>query len=248
MGRTFLLYAMIGCLVMSVAGIVYYKMFKALYGKELLTRLDPVNEFRKKDVFSADYAFIGDSRIAHWDLSGILSEYGSYVNLGIDGQTSKQVLLRSQEYFKNYNVNTAFIQVGVNDLKAIGFYPHLDSLIIKNAIDNIQSVLTVCLKNNSKPVYVTIFPTGKVELVRRPFWNEKIEMAVVEVNKQIMKFCKEKNIYVFDAHGILRGEDGKIKMKYQKDCLHLNKEGYDALNAELDKLIKQAIFVNNNKN
>lgn len=216
---------------------ISYKLMHHYYGKELTTRLNPIHERKDLEVKSTKYWFIGDSRIAHWDNIAQIIPPERFCNLGIDGQTSAQVLERARYYFKTDSADYVFIQVGINDLKTIGFYPGKYQWIKELTKNNLISLIDLCIENKADPVFISIFPTGRVELKRKLFWNDKIDVAVNEINLEIAAYCKQKSVSFFDGYQILRGENSKMNQTYEKDCLHLNEQGYQTLNKKLKDFI-----------
>lgn len=79
----------------------FFKMFHALYGKEIMTRLDPVYGQTHLHLESTKYLFIGDSRIAQWTIPDSIITPDNLLNLGIDAQTSAQVLYRARDFLLN---------------------------------------------------------------------------------------------------------------------------------------------------
>lgn len=223
-------------------GFITYKLVHYYYGKELLTRINPIHEKKNISVVSTEYWFLGDSRIEQWENINQIIHDEYFCNLGIDSQTSAQVLERLKAYFKTDSAKFVFIQVGINDLKVIGFYRDRERQIIEITISNIKTLLNLCMQNRAIPIFMTIFPTGKVEMKRKLFWNSKVEKAIVIVNDSILNYCKDLNIPVFDSYQMLLNEkDGRIKSDFEANCLHLNLNGYNYLSLELKRFLEQEI-------
>jgi lysophospholipase L1-like esterase len=223
--------------LLCVSFFAFYKIYASLYGKELLTRIDPIYGNTNNVLKTTRFCFIGDSRIAHWKIPDSILSSSQMINLGIDAQTTSQVLYRAKDYFSKYKAEYVFIQVGINDLKVIGFYPEKEDYIVNTTINNIKALMDLCLENSSNPVFLSIFPSGKVELSRALFWNSKIDKAIVKVNTTITEYCKRNRIQVIDSYKLLANSKGKVEDKYQNGCLHINEKGYNILNTELNNFL-----------
>lgn len=215
---------------------VLYRFYKTLYGTELWNRLDAVNNHTNFTLKSTKYLLIGDSRISQWKVNNSIIPSDQLLNYGIDAQTSSQVFSRAKDYFAGYHADSVLIQVGINDLKVIGFYPEKAEYIRTLTIDNIKLLLKLCKKNKSTPILITIIPPGDVELKRMLFWNTEVNTSIAQVNNILVSYCEKEDIQVIDATKLLSQDGLTIRKEYQKDCLHLNVKGYELLNKELQKI------------
>lgn len=84
----------------------------------------------------------------------------------------------------------------------------------------------------------TIFPaSGNVPITRRPVWSNDVDESINEFNGFFGNYHAD-NLIVFDAAEILASASGHTKPEYVFDLLHLNAIGYEALNAELVKILE----------
>ncbi len=179
--------------------------------------------------------FFGDSRAAQW-LSPQTEVY-SFTNRGIGNQSSAQVLLRFDEHIKPLHPEVIIIQVGINDLKTIPLFPERKHEIITNCKVNIEKIIEKAVELNATIILTTIFPaSGEVPLTRRLVWSDDVYEAIDEVNIFIRSVQNDK-VIIFDAASILSDKEGKTKTEYTFDLLHLNNDGYEALNRELVKIL-----------
>ena len=216
---------------------IAFKIFHTLYGKELMTRIDPVYSHTELPEKSTEFLFLGDSRIDQWKIPESVINPDNLLNLGIDAQTSAQVLYRAKDYFAQYYASITFIQAGINDLKTIGFYPEKKEYIEQTTISNIKKILILCRINKSEPVFISIFPAGRVELKRRLFWNKQVNESILKVNSDLMDYCRSNNIKTIDSYKLLSSDGLLIDQKLEEDCLHLNKLGYQRLNKALNTFL-----------
>ncbi len=196
-------------------------------------RLAPLEEGRVPliDYHSEDALWIiGDSRAAHWDTCYLSFIDGMKRNLGIPGQTSKQVLERFRRDISISRPETILLQVGINDIKCIGFLE--DSMITQNCIDQSIEILKLCQEKEIRAIYSSILPVGQIEFIRRPIWEPTTIDSIRKVNQVLFEYCTKNSILYLDAEESLKSSSSK-RYPFHKDFLHLNSKGYINLSEQL---------------
>ena len=182
----------------------------------------------------ARIVFFGDSRAAQWpapDIQGV-----DFINRGIGGQTSAQTVHRFDQHIRPLAPEIILIQVGVNDLKTIPLFPERKRQIVVSCQENIAEIVARSLELEALVIVSTIFPVGNVPLARQLFWSDEVAESVNEVNAYIHSLVQP-NVVIFDAFSILADDQDLLKLEYERDELHLNNAGYEALNEALRELI-----------
>jgi hypothetical protein len=168
------------CLVALVVSLVFNALLflqaRHYYLQLNKTNLDPLG----LSVFSADslpqdvpaastatVVFFGDSRAEMWPAPAKLKGF-SFVNRGINTQTSAQVLGRFDKHVVPLHPNIVIVQVGINDLKTIPLFPERKAAIITNCKANIQQIVARSVNSGATVILTTIFPIGPVPLTRQP--------------------------------------------------------------------------------
>jgi lysophospholipase L1-like esterase len=199
-------------------------------------RLDPLEQSKLHGLLGSgdnDLWIIGDSRAEQWnDFFPHLINTNVY-DLGIAGQSTKQVLERFEDNLETHCPKYVVIQVGINDLKNIGL---LDGKrIAANCLENTVRIVDLCKRRGIIAVYTSIFPVGTVSFYRKPFWDESIRDSIRYINMKVKEYCFDKGMYYFDSYSFLSDKQDPdiVKPEYQRDFLHLNREGYELLSAKL---------------
>jgi lysophospholipase L1-like esterase len=226
-----------------LASITTFFLVKKYYLAYNLLKLNPLEE-KSSEIINSSHSeksngiwLIGDSRIARWNTE-LFSSFGPGVNnLGIEGQTTSQVLLRLRYNLETDNPELVFLEAGINDLKIIGLNKKLAASIKEDCYNNIKAITNLCQKKNVIIVVINIFPTGKIDFMRRFVWNSSVESAIVETNERLRLYCNSENIPYFDAYHFLAGNGSSVERKYQDDFLHINENAYtDLSKALIDEL------------
>jgi len=245
-----LIFLIPGCLIL---GILTWHFAQKQYLKYNLLRFDPLEENRIDAKILSTHEdlntiwFLGDSRIKQWNTDSFSSLNANLVNLGVDGQTTSQVLNRFRNLLTSGKPQWLFLEAGINDLKIIGIKKDLKLKIVNGCSENIYSIIDLCLKNNINVICINIFPTGKIELFRRLFWNSSVVLSINEVNKNVEQYCQQRNVIYYNADGILCDERQKIKKEFQEGFLHINEKAYESLSRDLQSKFGSKIIAGSEK-
>lgn len=215
------------------ASLKYYKLFNR-------TSLDPLGLSAHPQGLPPRAAkprvvIVGDSRaggLRPLDLPSV-----QVINRAVSGQTTAQVLGRFQQHVANLEPDVVVIQVGINDLKAIPLFPAREREIVANCKDNLKQLVSRSRAADAHVIITTIIPAGDVPLIRMPFWPPAVDQAVQDCNAALTHLTSQ-NVALLDTAAIVSGPDGRVQRTYQRNFLHLNHAGNQAVNRELTRLIQ----------
>jgi lysophospholipase L1-like esterase len=235
---------LVALLVVSVGlNLVLYQQGRDYYLQLTSVRLDPLglNAYPTTQSLIANSArpiivFFGDSRAADWTAPAGIT--GTVLNRGIGNETSMQALGRFAGHVSPLKPDVIVIQIGINDLKTIPLFPEQKESIIANLKANVRHIVELSVRDGARVILTTIFPVGRVPLERRMFWSDDVAPAIKEVNQYLTSLASA-TVTVFDTARILANDEGIVNSGYSRDFLHLNAEGYEALNQELSRVINQ---------
>ena len=179
--------------------------------------------------------FMGDSITEGWiQMNPLFLLNKNYINRGISGQTTPQMLIRFKPDVIDLNPNAVIILAGTNDIAG-----NTGPSSIKMITDNIFSMSDLALKNNIKVAISSILPVFKYP------WNENIIdpfKTIITINDILKKYALNNNLFYIDYYSSLVDSRPGLKSKYTTDEVHLNKEGYMVIS----KIVKNFIFQNLN--
>jgi lysophospholipase L1-like esterase len=218
--------------------LVLVKMYRDSYINNLRLRSDPLEESQLTKVPDVcDIMAIGSSSIKRWPFDSLKSIRTAICNLGIDGQTSKQVLMRVEDQVQKYCPKLLIVQVGVNDIKSIKFVK--DKQLVKDQyIENVKKIFALCSRKNISVLYVNNFPAGRRTILRAFVWDKGLDKIIYETNDYFRDFCSENNIFYFDAYKlIVRDKSYRRRPEFTLNFFHLNQKGYNVLNKNLEPIL-----------
>jgi len=196
-----------------------------------LKKYKEANQKLKKSHSGRDRTvFIGDSITASWsDISPEFFQQNNFVNRGISGQTTPQMLIRLKQDAVRLGPKMIVINAGTNDI-AGNTGPSTPEMII----DNICSMAEIAIKNNIDVALSTILPVykypGNDEVVDPP-------KIISIINSALEEYCKKNSLSYVDYYSPMVDEKKGLKSEYGNDGVHPTKEGYDVM----EKAVKSVI-------
>jgi lysophospholipase L1-like esterase len=178
--------------------------------------------------------FMGDSITDGWG-----KKYGQffpgkpYINRGISGQTTPQMLIRFRPDVIALKPKVVVILAGTNDIAG-----NTGPSTLEMIEDNMASMVDLAQKNNIKVVLSAVMPTCdyiQPQTIRRP--NEKI----IALNKWMKDYAAAHDAVYLDYFTPMLDEKGVFKQELTYDGLHPNSAGYDVMMPLAQKAIDKAL-------
>lgn len=156
----------------------------------------------------------------------------SYINRGISGQTTPQMLVRFRQDVINLKPKIVVILAGTNDIAG-----NTGPSTLEMIEDNIASMVEIAIANNIKPILCSVLPA--FDYPWRPGLNpaEKI----VKLNEWIKNYCEQNNLIYVDYFTSMADERNALKKEYSEDGVHPNKAGYEVMSRIIEKAIDMAL-------
>ena len=160
---------------------------------------------------SAPVVFLGDSLTQGWDLSTYFPDQ-SYVNKGIGGQTTGDMLARLQRDVVGLHPSVVLIWGGVNDLPKVP---------VATTESNLEQ-----LYQQSKSAGITVIACTLTPLRGT---STGFNPDVVQINHWIRSYANAHSIVLSDYYPAVVTSDGVLRSDYAIDVVHLNDAGYAAI-------------------
>jgi len=173
--------------------------------------------------------FMGNSITELWTtVSPSFFDNKNYVNRGISGQTTPQMLIRFRQDVINLNPFAVVILAGINDI-AQNTGPSTIQMI-KN---NIISMIELANSNKIHVILCSVLPAEKF-----PWFPEILPaQKVVDLNKELREYADKNNILYVDYFSLMVNETMGMKKELANDGVHPNKKGYLIMEKTLLKAI-----------
>ena len=177
--------------------------------------------------------FMGNSITEGWLRTSPDSFAGRpYINRGISGQTTPQMLVRFRADVVNLKPKVVLILAGTNDIAG-----NTGPSTLEMIEDNLASMVDLAQANNIEVVLCSVLPAYDYPWKRGLKPYEKIE----KLNSWIKEYAAQhKCIYLDYYSAMVDGRPG-LKPEYGDDGVHPNKLGYSVMEPLAEKAIAEAL-------
>jgi len=178
--------------------------------------------------------FLGDSITEFWTLSD--SFHGKpYVNRGISGQTTPQILLRFRQDVIALRPEVVVILAGTNDIAE-----NTGPITLAAIEDNLTSMVDLAKRNGIRVVLASLLPA-----LQYPWRADIRPVEKIRALNDWMKYYAAKEGLVFlDYHSAMANDKRGLKTELSEDGVHPNQAGYAVMAPLAEKAIGAALSKN----
>jgi len=177
--------------------------------------------------------FMGNSITIGWlNASPDFFKGKPYINRGISGQTTPQMLIRFRQDVIALQPKVVVVLAGTNDIAG-----NTGPSTIKMIADNIKSMAELARANGIKVVLSSILPVYDYP------WSPALKPAkkIMALNTIIQSYCEEKGHIYLDYFSAMVDDRNGLPKKYASDEVHPTKAGYAAMEPLVEAAISKAI-------
>lgn len=177
--------------------------------------------------------FIGNSITEGWaQLSSNFFTDNHYVNRGISGQTTPQILVRFRQDVVNLKPKVVVILAGTNDIAG-----NTGPSTLEMIEDNIASMVEIAKANNIKIVLCSVLPVYDYP------WKPGLEPAqkIIDLNKWIKEYSINNEIIYVDYFTPMADQRNGLKKEYSEDGVHPNLAGYKIMESIVNQTIQELL-------
>lgn len=156
----------------------------------------------------------------------------SYVNRGISGQTTPQMLVRFRPDVINLKPAVVIILAGTNDIAG-----NTGPSTLEMIMDNLISMAELAKANQIKVVLSSVLPAFDYP------WKPGLEPApkIVKLNKMIKTYAEKNDIVYLDYFSSTVDDRNGLKKELSGDGVHPNMAGYKIMEPLAEDAIKKAL-------
>lgn len=180
--------------------------------------------------------FMGNSITEGWikTVPEFFAPEKQYINRGIGGQTTPQMLLRFRQDVINLYPKVVVILAGINDIAG-----NTGPSTLEMIEDNIQSMTELAQAHGIQVVLCSVLPAYDFP------WSPGKEPAgkVIELNKRIKEYANTHGAVYCDYHSALADERNGLPQNLSGDGVHPNKDGYVIMQPIVDQAIARALLM-----
>ena len=177
--------------------------------------------------------FMGDSITEGW--KSHFPEYfnnPNYINRGISGQTTPQMLLRFRQDVIKLYPKVVVILAGTNDIAG-----NTGPSTLEMVEDNLYTMAELAKAHNIEVVLCAVLPVADYH------WQPGLEPAnkIMELNRRIKRYADEQSIVYANYFAPMADEQKGLKAEYTYDGVHPNSAGYEAMAPVAEEAIERAL-------
>jgi len=177
--------------------------------------------------------FMGNSITDGWsDVCPAFFTGKPYVNRGISGQTTPQMLVRFRADVINLKPKVVVILAGTNDVAG-----NTGPATLEMIEDNLASMAELAKINGIKVVLSSVLPAFQYPW----FPEQKPAEKIVALNKWIKAYAEKNGFVYLDYFTPMANERNGLKKEYSEDGVHPNLAGYNVMNPLAEKAIQKAL-------
>ena len=178
--------------------------------------------------------FMGDSITEEW--SNLYPDYfdtEGYINRGIGGQTTPQMLIRFKPDVIDLEPDIVVILAGTNDIAG-----NTGPSNVKMITDNIFSMAELARAHQIKVILSSILPVFEYE------WAKEIKdvpATIDSVNDELKKYVNDHGLVYLDYFSSMVDERKGLNKDYTYDGVHPNQDGYILMSSLAQKVLSRLL-------
>lgn len=180
--------------------------------------------------------FMGNSITEGWinQVPEFFAEEKQYINRGISGQTTPQMLLRFRQDVLKLWPKVVVILAGTNDIAG-----NTGPSTLEMIEDNIHSMTELAQAHGIQVVLCSVLPAYDYP------WRPGLEPApkIVELNKRIKQYAGTRGAVYCDFFSAMADEHDGLPKELSEDGVHPNKEGYAIMGPLVEQSIARALLM-----
>jgi lysophospholipase L1-like esterase len=179
--------------------------------------------------------FFGDSITDIWKLEDSFPGK-PYVNRGIGGQTTPQMLVRFRQDVIDLHPKVVVILAGTNDIAG-----NTGPMRSEDIEANYESFTELARANGIRVVYSSVLPVHNYTDRSKDFFAQRPQKRILEINNWLKDYCAKNKIVYLDYFSALVDEQGMLKKDLAEDGLHPNAAGYKIMAPLAEAAIQKAM-------
>jgi len=186
-----------------------------------VARFKAENELVKENKAPVKMVFMGNSITEGWKLfDPNFFNSTDYVNRGIGGQTTPQMLIRFKQDVLDLKPKGVVILAGTNDIAG-----NTGPMSIQEIYNQIESMAGLAALNKIEVFLCSVLPVYDYP------WKPGLKPApkIVALNEMLKKLAGEKNYLYIDYFSEMSDDKNGLKASLGADGVHPNEKGYEIM-------------------
>ena len=179
--------------------------------------------------------FLGDSITDYWKL-GDYFPGKPYLNRGIDGQTSSQMLVRFEQDVVDLHPAVLIVLAGTNDIAGV-----TGRVRDEDIEANYASMAELARTHHIRVVFSSLLPVNNYTQDAKESYALRPAARILAVNHWLRTYCDKNALVFLDYYSALVDAQGMLKRELSDEGLHPNAAGYKIMAPLAQKAIEAAL-------
>lgn len=180
--------------------------------------------------------FYGDSITAIWNLNQSFPGKG-YINRGIGGQTTSQMVLRYWQDVLGLQPRVVVILAGTNDIAG-----NTGKISIKDIENNFETFAELARIRKIRLIFSSVTPVNDYTDRAKPLFHDRPIAEILELNQWLKQYCAtHKDVSYLDYYSAMVDKNGMMPADMAVDGLHPNQKGFAVMAPLAEKAIQKAL-------
>ncbi|MEO8711169.1 MAG: GDSL-type esterase/lipase family protein [Parafilimonas sp.] len=191
------------------------------------------NEEIKSGTDKNRVVFMGNSITDGWiDTDSAFFADNPYIDRGISGQTTPQMLVRFREDVINLKPAVVVILAGINDIAE-----NTGPMTLEETFGNIISMTELAKANGIRVVISSVLPAYSIP------WRQGLPAAekVMKLNAMLKAYSDKNNVVYLDYFSAMKDDRNGLPKRLSSDGVHPNLDGYKIMEPLAQKAIAEAM-------
>jgi lysophospholipase L1-like esterase len=179
--------------------------------------------------------FIGDSITDYWKLADYFPGK-PYINRGIDGQTTPQMLVRFRQDVIDLHPQVLIVLAGTNDVAGVTGTTRNEDIEA-----NYTSMAELARLHHIRVVFSSLLPVNNYTDDAKESFALRPRERILALNRWLEDYCAKNGFVYLDYFSAVVDDKGMLKRDLSDEGLHPNAAGYKIMAALVEKAIVRAI-------
>lgn len=198
-----------------------------------MARFDAQNKEVDSDNTDNRVVFMGNSITEGWaSYMPEMFDNQTYINRGIGGQTTPQMLLRFRQDVIAHQPKVVVILAGTNDIA--GNTPLKD---LETVAGHLFSMAELARQHDIKVILCSVVPAAEYPWRK----GKRPDVKIPQLNKMIQDYCNENKIHYLDYFIAMTDGNGGLIESYGYDGVHPDEDGYKVMTKLVEKALDQLL-------
>jgi len=179
--------------------------------------------------------FFGDSITDIWKLADYFPGK-PYINRGIGGQTTPQMLVRFREDVIDLKPRVVVMLAGTNDIAG-----NTGPMTLPQIEANYSTLAELARLHDIRLIFSSVLPVNNYSPRAQDFFAQRSPNKILELNRWLKGYCATNGCLYLDYFSAMADDKGMLKKDLTEDGLHPNATGYKIMAPLAEAAIEKAL-------